>query len=82
MIPTTFPVPNPPGSEVAGHLGCLCSPVLNCAGAGASTAYNPPVWWVRADCPLHGAANALHHKRGPVFLADARGLAGAREKAR
>lgn len=44
-----------PGSPDAIRLGCLCPVVDNHHGAGVP-APNGPMFWMSADCPLHGHA--------------------------
>jgi hypothetical protein len=49
----------PPGSPEALAAGCLCDPVANRDGEGASDAV-PGLWFVfNQTCPLHGAGDWL-----------------------
>lgn len=45
----------PPGSDEALARGCTC-PVLDNAHGRGWVIDGEPVWWIRADCPLHGDA--------------------------
>lgn len=44
----------PPGSPEAIQHGCRCAVIDNCYGKGAFERNGEPVYWVSADCPLHG----------------------------
>lgn len=44
--------PNP-GSDEAVDLGCLCASMDNAHGKGIIL-NGERVWWITADCPLHG----------------------------
>ena len=43
--------PNP-GSQTAIRLGCTCAILDNSYGRGSM--YGKGVFWISADCPLHG----------------------------
>ena len=44
----------PPGSDEANALGCTCPTLDNNHGRGAYEDSNGPLYWINADCPLHG----------------------------
>jgi len=46
----------PPGSDEARAHGCTCPVLDNGHGHGAGMLDGETVWWIRADCPLHGDA--------------------------
>lgn len=55
-----------PGGEEARKQGCRCPILDNARGRGAYTdAEGKPVFWVSADCPLHGLAPRAEKERKP-----------------
>lgn len=44
----------PPGSKEAVARGCLCPQFDNANGLGAYYGFRPGMFWVDAQCPLHG----------------------------
>ena len=46
----------PPGSDEAIKKGCLCAVEDNHYGIGCGwqSEYGEPLFWITADCPLHG----------------------------
>jgi len=47
-----------PGSKEAGQQGCLCPVVDNNHGKGCGRVDSDgkPMFWINADCPMHGVA--------------------------
>lgn len=46
---------NAPGSPAARNVGCTCPMLDNAHGRGCGgDADGVPVYWIVADCPLHG----------------------------
>lgn len=46
----------PPGSDAAVATGCRCAVLDNGHGKGSgyTDAEGAPLYWISADCPLHG----------------------------
>lgn len=52
--------PNP-GSDAAVAAGCTCAVLDNSHGQGSGyrDADGAPLFWISADCPLHGSVNEV-----------------------
>jgi len=48
-----YPTP-PPGSDAAIVLGCKCAIIDNGHGRGAYIVDGAPVFWISANCEIHG----------------------------
>jgi hypothetical protein len=50
-----------PGSKEAEEQGCTCPIFDNARGHGACG--QPNIFWVNADCPIHGTTKESHEER-------------------
>ncbi len=52
-----------PGSEEAVKMGCKCALIDNHYGKGIPTGSGSPIFWVNADCPIHGSYDLEGEKK-------------------